>query len=88
MPNFWLKMPPKLAWHCARKCSVRTPVQVARKPRQNKPRLRKEDPSSMASSSPPTGAANAVETPEQAIPLTQQPFSQAASPQIKNAMFL
>jgi len=40
-------------------------VQVARKPRQKMPRLRKEEPSSIASSSPPMGAANAVETPAQ-----------------------
>ena len=38
-------------------------MQVARKPLQKMPRFRKEAPSSIASSRPPMGAANAVETP-------------------------
>ena len=38
-------------------------MQVARKPRQNRLRLRKLEPSSIASSRPPIGAAKAVATP-------------------------
>ena len=38
-------------------------MQVARNPLQKMPRFRKEAPSSIASSRPPIGAANAVDTP-------------------------
>ena len=62
-PNFRCSTRPASLWHCAATCSVRTPVQVARKPRQNRPRLRKLEPSSIASNKPPMGAANAVATP-------------------------
>jgi hypothetical protein len=54
---------PPAVWHCASACSASTPVHVARKPRQKMPLLRKEAPSSIASSRPPTGAPNATATP-------------------------
>lgn len=63
MPSFAPRMPSKSSCSWAKKWRVKTPEQVDKKPRQKMPRLRKEEPSSMASKRPPIGAANAVDTP-------------------------